>query len=79
MNAREYLERPEAIARQIRLIARLPNDEMARILERRYLDKWPWDEIIDEMDKTPSLVYSLHRTALSILSPAPDPEEEIPE
>ena len=96
MTAREYLERPERIVREIRRkqerigtlkrmatrfgtwlkdvrvqedpdptrmqvflaeaadeekeIARLPSEEMALILEKRYLDKWTWEEIIEEME-----------------------------
>ena len=37
----------EALCDSARLIARLPSEEMARILERRYLDRWSWEEIIE--------------------------------
>ena len=59
-----------------REIARLPNEEMARILERRYLDEWTWEEIIEEMDISRTQVYERHRIALDILTPAPEAEEE---
>ena len=59
-----------------REIARLPNEEMARILERRYLDEWTWEEIIEEMDISRTQVYERHRIALDLLTPAPEAEEE---
>ena len=66
----------EALCDSARLIARLPNEEMARILERRYLDEWTWEEIIEEMDISRTQVYERHRIALDILTPAPEAEEE---
>ena len=66
----------EAMCDSARLIARLPNEEMARILERRYLDEWTWEEIIEEMDISRTQVYERHRIALDILTPAPEVEEE---
>ena len=66
----------EALCDSARLIARLPNEEMARILERRYLDEWTWEEIIEEMDISRTQVYERHRIALDILTPAPEVEEE---
>ena len=66
----------EAMCDSARLIARLPNEEMDRILERRYLDEWTWEEIIEEMDISRTQVYERHRTALDILTPAPEAEEE---
>ena len=66
----------EAMCDSARLIARLPNEEMARILERRYLDEWTWEEIIEEMDISRTQVYERHRIALDILTPAPEAEEE---
>ena len=97
MTAKEYLERPEAIAREIRrkqartetlkrLATRLGPEmsgirvqttpDPARILERRYLDEWTWEEIIEEMDISRTQVYERHRIALDILTPAPEAEEE---
>ncbi len=66
----------EALCDSARLIARLPSEEMARILERRYLDRWSWEEIIEETDLSRTQVFERHRTALDILTPAPDAEEE---
>ena len=66
----------ESMCDSARLIARLPNEEMARILERRYLDEWTWEEIIEEMDISRTQVYERHRIALDILTPAPEAEEE---
>ena len=66
----------EAMCDSARLIAQLPNEEMARILERRYLDEWTWEEIIEEMDISRTQVYERHRIALDILTPAPEAEEE---
>ena len=66
----------EALCDSARLIARLPNEEMARVLERRYLDEWTWEEIIEEMDISRTQVYERHRIALDILTPAPEAEEE---
>ena len=65
----------EAVCDSARLIARLPNEEMARILEMRYLDGWIWEDIIDEMDMGSTRVYELHRKALDILTPAPEAGE----
>ena len=66
----------EALCDSARLIARLPNEEMARILERRYLDEWTWEEIIEEMDISRTQVYERHRIALDILTPAPETDDE---
>ena len=66
----------EALCDSARLIARLPNEEMARILERRYLDRWSWEEIIEEMDISRTQVFERHRTALDILTPAPETDDE---
>lgn len=66
----------EALCDSARLIARLPSEEMARILERRYLDRWSWEEIIEETDLSRTQVFERHRTALDILTPAPEVEEE---
>ena len=66
----------EAMCDSARLIARLPNEEMARILERRYLDEWTWEEIIEEMDISRTQVFERHRTALDILTPAPETDDE---
>ena len=65
----------EAVCDSARLIARLPNEEMARILEMRYLDGWIWEDIIDAMDMGSTRVYELHRKALDILTPAPEAGE----
>ena len=66
----------EALCDSARLIARLPSEEMARIRERRYLDRWSWEEIIEETDLSRTQVFERHRTALDILTPAPEVEEE---
>ena len=65
----------EALCDSARLIARLPSEEMARILERRYLDRWSWEEIIEEMDISRTQVFERHRTALDILTPAPETDD----
>ena len=66
----------EALCDSARLIARLPSEEMARILERRYLDRWSWEEIIEEVDISRTQVFERHRTALDILTPAPETDDE---
>lgn len=66
---------PEVICDCARLIARLPSEEMARILERRYLDRRTWEEICEEADFCRTAVFMLHKKALDILSPAPEAEE----
>ena len=66
----------EALCDSARLIARLPSEEMARILERRYLDRWSWEEIIEETDLSRTQVFERHRTALDILTPAPETDDE---
>ena len=66
----------EALCDSARLIARLPSEEMALILEKRYLDKWTWEEIIEETEMGRTRVFELHRKALDILTPAPEVEEE---
>ena len=64
----------EALCDSARLIARLPDEKMARILEMRYLDRLPWEEITDRMDCCASHVYRLHQLALDLLTPPPDAE-----
>ena len=66
----------KAMCDSARLIARLPDEKMARILERRYLDRWTWEEIIEEAELERTQVFRRHRTALDILTPAPEVEEE---
>ena len=66
----------EAMCDSARLIARLPSEEMALILERRYLDRWTWEEIIEETEMGRTQVFERHRKALDILTPAPEAEEE---
>lgn len=66
-------ERNRALADAALLISRLPDEKMVRILELRYLDRLPWEEITDRMDCSPSHVYRLHQLALDILTPPPDP------
>lgn len=66
----------EALCDSARLIARLPSEEMALILERRYLDRWTWEEIIEETEMGRTQVFERHRKALDILTPAPEAEEE---
>ena len=66
-------QRRKAFADAALLISRLPEEKMARILEMRYLDLLPWEEITDEMDISASHVYRLHQLALDILTPPPDP------
>lgn len=69
----------EAMCDSARLIARLPDEKMARILEMRYLDRRLWEEICEEMeakmDTGRTRVFELHRIALDILTPAPDEED----
>ena len=42
-------QRQQALAGAALLISRLPEEKMARIMELRYLDRWPWEDIIDEL------------------------------
>lgn len=67
--------RKQALADSALLIARLPEEKMARILELRYLDRLPWEEIMEEVGCCASRVYRLHQLALDILTPAPEPGE----
>ena len=66
-------QRRKAFADAALLISRLPEEKMARILELRYLDLLPWEEITDGMDISASHVFRLHQLALDILTPPPDP------
>lgn len=66
-------QRRKAFADAALLISRLPEEKMARILELRYLDLLPWEEITDGMDISASHVFRLHQQALDILTPPPDP------
>lgn len=68
-------QRVQALADSALLISRLPEEKMARILELRYLDRLPWEDIIEETGLCPSRVYRLHQLALDILTPAPEPGE----
>ena len=65
-------KRKRALADAALLIARLPDEKMARIMEMRYLDKLPWEEITDRIGCSPSHIYRLHQLALDILTPPPD-------
>ena len=66
-------QRRKAFADAALLISRLPEDKMARILEMRYLDLLPWEDIIGCVNCSPTQVYRLHQLALDILTPDPDP------
>lgn len=68
--------RKQALADSALLISRLPDEKMARILELRYLDLCPWEEITEQMDCCPSRVFRLHQLALDILTPPPDIPDE---
>ncbi len=68
-------KREQAAADAALLISRLPEEKMARIMELRYLDRWPWEDIIDELDCCASHVYRLHQLALDILTPPPETED----
>ena len=68
-------QRRRAFADAALLISCLPEEKMARILELRYLDLLPWEEIVDLMGISASHVYRLHQLALDILTPAPEPGE----
>ena len=65
-------KRKRALADAALLIARLPDEKMARIMEMRYLDKLPWEEITDRIGCSPSHISRLHQLALDILTPPPD-------
>ena len=65
-------KRKQALADAALLISRLPDEKMARIMEMRYLDKLPWEEITDRIGCSPSHIYRLHQLALDILTPPPD-------
>ena len=69
-------KRKRALADAALLIARLPDEKMARILELRYLDRLGWEEITEEMGCCASRVYRLHQLALEILTPPPEAPEE---
>lgn len=68
-------ERRRAFADSALLISRLPEEKMIRVMEMRYLDLLPWEEITDRMDISASRAYRLHQLALDILTPAPEPGE----
>jgi len=65
-------QRQQALAGAALLISRLPDADAARILELRYLDRLPWEEIVGRMDCSASRVYRLHQEALDLLVPPPD-------
>ena len=67
-------KRLQALADTALLISRLPDEKLARIMEMRYLDRLPWEEITDRMDCCASHVYRLHQLALDLLTPPPDAE-----
>ena len=66
-------QRRKAFADAALLISRLPEEKMARILEMRYLDLLPWEEIMECVGCSSTQVFRLHQLALDILTPAPDP------
>lgn len=70
--ARLEKQQVKAAADAALLISRLPEEKMTRIMELRYLDRWPWEDIIDEVDCCASHVYRLHQLALDILTPPPE-------
>ena len=65
-------KRKRALADAALLIARLPDEKMARIMEMRYLDRLSWEEITDRLNGGSSTVYRLHQQALDLLSPPDD-------
>ena len=67
--------RKQALADAALLISRLPDARMARILEMRYLDRLCWEDIAEEADCSTGHVYRLHRLALDLLTPPPEPCE----
>ena len=62
----------QAVADTALFIAGLPDDRLIRLLELRYLDRLPWEEIVGRMDCSASRVYRLHQEALDLLVPPPD-------
>lgn len=68
-------QRQQALAGAALLISRLPDEKAARILELRYLDRLPWEEIISRSGCYASRVFLLHRQALDALVPPPESAE----
>lgn len=60
-------EQSRALAEAAKLIADLPDEKMLRIMELRYLDRKPWEEITDELDLSPSQAFRLHKKAMEIM------------
>ena len=73
--ARLEKKRIRAAADAALLISRLPEEKMTRIMELRYLDRWQWEDILDEVDCSASHMYRLHQLALDILTPPPETED----
>ena len=48
-------------------VSALPEPRLSRVLELRYLDALPWEEISLQMNLCQSVVFRLHRRALSLL------------
>lgn len=65
-------KRKQALADTALLISRLPEEKMIRVMEMRYLDLLEWEEIIGRIGSA-TTVYRLHRLALDILTPPPEP------
>ena len=64
--------RNQAVADTALLISGLPDEQMVRIMELRYLDRYTWEEITDRRGCCASRIYRLHRQALELLTPPPD-------
>ena len=60
-------ERNRALAEAARMISRLPEEKMEQLMELRYLDRQPWEEIAEALDLSPSHTFRLHKAALEFI------------
>ena len=60
-------ELSRALTEVILAVSALPEPRLSRVLELRYLDSLPWEEISLRMNLCQSVVFRLHRRALPLL------------
>lgn len=65
--------RAEMLLRLSLAISSLPDPQMIRLMELRYLEEQTWYSVIRAMHHSDSRVYTLHRLALDLLPDFPDP------
>ena len=68
--------RTEMLVQLSLAISSLPDPQMIRLMELRYLEEQTWYSVIRAMHHSDSRVYTLHRLALDLLPEFPDPAIE---